>query len=589
MKRLLTLLVALCTLPAAADKAPLAVPVRASGGIVVSADALAARVGADVLRGGGNAVDAAVATAFALAVTHPSAGNVGGGGFLLVRDATGEAVAYDFREVAPAAATATMFLKDGRYDAALHHDSLLAVGVPGTVAGLHLAWSERGTRPWKRLIEPAIALARNGLTVSDGLARDLLGVREEFARHPPTLAQFSKDGSPLAAGDLLRQEDLARTLDRIASGGPDGFYRGLTARLIAEEMKRGGGLITEQDLAEYRPKKRVPLSGSYRGWQILSMPPPSSGGTALLQMLNVLEGYDVAASGFGSALTVHRMAEAMRRAFADRARLLGDPDFNDAAPWARLTSKEYASALRGTIRDDRASVSAPDSFDWPAESAETTHFSVIDGAGVAVALTYTLEDGYGVKRIVPGGGFLLNNEMGDFNPGPGLTDSTGLIGTPPNLAAPGKRMLSSMTPAIATKDGALLVMGAAGGRTIINTVLQVLVNLIDHGMNLQEAVDAPRVHHQWLPDRILVETHGLSPDSLALLAARGHALELGWAWGSRLQAAQRLPDGTLLGAADRRGADSGAVGAAPPRQRAAGIERSATSSGPSSPEPGSMR
>ncbi|HJS56707.1 MAG TPA: gamma-glutamyltransferase, partial [Vicinamibacteria bacterium] len=534
----------LMALPAVAAE-----PVRASGGMVATENGIAAGVGADVLRQGGNAVDAAIATAFAMAVTHPTAGNVGGGGFLVFRSAEGEAAAYDFRETAPAAASPTMFLKDGRYDAALHHESLFAVGVPGTVAGLHMAWSERGTRPWKGLLQPAIGLARDGFVVSDGLARSLLEVREDFAKHPPTLAQFSRDGRPLAAGDVLKQEDLARTLERIAERGRDGFYRGETARLIAEEMRRGSGLITEADLAAYEAQKRIPVKGSYRGWDILSMPPPSSGGTALLEILNVLEGYDLAASGYGSALSVHRMAEAMRRAFADRARFIGDPGFNDAAPWERLRSKEYAQELRRSIRDDRASTSSAQSFEWPRESDETTHFSVIDAAGNAVALTYTLEDGYGVKRVVPGAGFLLNNEMGDFNAGPGLTDATGLIGTPPNLAAPGKRMLSSMTPTIATKDGSVLALGAAGGRSIINTVVRVLVNVIDHGMNLQAAVDAPRFHHQWLPDQIVVESHGLSPDTLDLLKARGHVLKVGGDfWGGRLQAVQRQPDGTLLGA-----------------------------------------
>jgi gamma-glutamyltranspeptidase / glutathione hydrolase len=531
--------------------------------MVATENGIAASVGADVLREGGNAVDAAIATAFAMAVTHPSAGNVGGGGFLVFRSKEGEAAAYDFRETAPAAASPTMFLKDGRYDAALHHERLLAVGVPGTVAGLHMAWSERGTRPWKGLLQPAIGLARDGFVVSDGLARSLLEVREDFAKHPPTLAQFSRDGRPLVAGDVLKQADLARTFERIAERGRDGFYRGETARLIAEEMRTGSGLITEADLGAYEARKRTPVKGSYRGWDIVSMPPPSSGGTALLEILNVLEGYDLAASGYGSALSVHRMAEAMRRAFADRARFIGDPEFNDAAPWERLRSKEYAQELRRSIRDDRASTSSAQSFEWSRESDETTHFSVIDAAGNAVAMTYTLEDGYGVKRIVPGAGFLLNNEMGDFNAGPGLTDATGLIGTQPNLAAPGKRMLSSMTPTIATKDGAVLALGAAGGRSIISTVVRVLVNVIDHGMNLQAAVDAPRFHHQWLPDRIVVEEYGLSPDTQALLEGRGHVFG-GNLW-NRLQAVLRQPDGTLLGAADRRTPDSAAVGVSPPR------------------------
>lgn len=564
MKRLLLLPCCLLALPLHAG-APLSEPVRARGGMVASAEVIAAGVGAEVLREGGNAVDAALATAFALAVTHPTAGNVGGGGFLVYRSAAGEADAYDFREKAPAAARPEMFLRNGKYDADLHHDSLLAVGVPGTVAGLHLAWSERGTRPWKRLLEPAIALARDGFVISDGLARDLADSLVDFAKHPPTLAQFSREGTAYAAGDVLKQPDLARTLARIADQGPAGFYAGLTARLIGEEMKRGGGLIDEADLAAYRAAKRVPLRGSYRGWEIVSMPPPSSGGTALIEMLNIVEGYDIAASGFGSALTVHRMSEAMRRAYADRARLLGDPDANPDMPVARLTSKQYATSLRATIRDDRASVSSPDSFAWAEEPAHTTHLSVIDAAGNAVALTFTLEDDYGVKRIVPGAGFLLNNEMGDFNAGPGLTDGSGLIGTPPNLAAPGKRMLSSMTPTIASKDGSVLALGAAGGRRIITTVAQVLLNVVDHGMNLQDAVNAPRFHHQWLPDRILLESHGFSPDTQERLAERGHTLRLGWDYSSRLQAVLRQPDGTLLGAADPRSPDRAAVGVLPPR------------------------
>jgi gamma-glutamyltranspeptidase/glutathione hydrolase len=548
------------------ERAPLSEPARGSGGMLASADRIAAGIGATVLREGGNAVDAAVATAFALAVTHPTAGNVGGGGFLVLRRASGDAEAWDFREMAPAAASATMFLKNGVYDEALHHDSLLAVGVPGTVAGLHLAWSERGSRPWAKLVEPAIALARDGFVIGDGLASDLAENLPAFAKHPPTLAQFSRSGQPYRSGEVLKQPDLARTLLRIAERGPAGFYSGETARLLAAEMKKEGGLVTEADLAAYKAKKRVPIRGTYRGWEIVSMPPPSSGGIALVEMLNVLEGYDLAASGFGSALSVHRMAEAMRRAYADRALFIGDPEANPDLPLARLTSKEYAATLRATIRDDRASVSRPDEFEFAAEEpAHTTHFSVIDAQGNAVALTFTLEDGYGVKRIVPGAGFLLNNEMGDFNAGPGLTNANGLVGTKPNLAAPGKRMLSSMTPTITAKDGAVLALGAAGGRRIINTVLQGLVNVIDFGMNVQEAVDAPRIHHQWLPDRILVESYALSPDTQALLQARGHTLKLGWEYSSRMQAVMRLPDGRLFGAWDRRSEGGGAPSAQPPR------------------------
>jgi gamma-glutamyltranspeptidase/glutathione hydrolase len=364
-------------------------------------------------------------------------------------------------------------------------------------------------------------------------------------------------------GDLLQQPDLARTLQRIADKGPDGFYQGETAELIEKEMKRGGGLITRADLAAYRARQRVPLKGTYRGYEVLTMPPISSGGTALLEMLNVLEGYDLKQRGFGSAATVHLVAEAMRRAFADRARYLGDPEFNPglAETVARLTSKEYARSLARTIREDAASVSSPAAFEWPAEGAQTTHLSVIDADHNAVSLTYTLEDSYGSKIVVPGAGFLLNNEMGDFNAGPGLTTAEGLIGTDPNLAAPGKRMLSSMTPAILARDGQpFLVIGSPGGRTIINTVLLTILNVVDFGMNVQQAIDAPRFHHQWLPDRIMYERFGLSPDTLALLKARGHTLvefdSQGVAEGILYDPKADVIDG----ASDRRAPDGAAIG-----------------------------
>jgi gamma-glutamyltranspeptidase/glutathione hydrolase len=546
---------------AMAPGARAATPVRAKHGMVVSQHVLASQVGADALQAGGTAIDAAVATAFALAVVHPVAGNVGGGGFLLWRAPDGRAEFYDFREQAPAAAHPALFLRDGRYDAERHHESHLSVGVPGTVAGLHLAWKEHGKLPWKRLVEPAIALARDGFVVSDGLARSLREFLPDFERHAPTLAQFTRAGKPYEAGDLLRQPDLARTLERIAEQGPEGFYRGETARLIEAEMRRGGGILTAADLLDYRVKKRAAVTGSYRGYEVISAPPPSSGGTALVTMLNILEGYDLRASGFGAALTVHRVAEAMRRAFADRARHLGDPDFNPDLPLARLTSKTHADELRRTIRDGRASTSSPASFDWPVESSETTHLSVVDAQRGAVSLTYTLEDNYGVKMIVPGAGFLMNNEMGDFNAGPGLTTADGLIGTAPNLAAPGKRMLSSMTPTILTKDGRpFLVVGSPGGRTIINTVLLTILNVIDFGMNVQAAVDAKRFHHQWLPDRLSYEAFGLSPDTLELLRARGHALnEIGLQGVAEAIVYDAAAD-VLEGAADRRRPDGAAVG-----------------------------
>lgn len=537
-------------------------PVRAKKGMVVSQDLSASQVGAEVLKEGGSAVDAAVATAFALAVTHPSAGNIGGGGLLLFRPASGEPIAYDFREVAPAGASPTMFLTDGRYDSARHHESILAVGVPGSVAGLHLAWQSHGKLPWRRLMDPAIRLARDGFAVTDALARSLKGVLPEMQAYPASRAQFSRNGTAYEAGDILRQPELARTLERIAERGPAGFYQGETAELIEKEMKARGGLITRQDLKAYQAKRRTPLRGTYRGHEVIAMPPVSSGGTALLEMLNILEDYDLAGKGHGSAATVHLIAEAMRRAFADRARHLGDPDFNPEMPVSRLVSKEYAAALRRSLREDRASISSPQSFEWPLESDETTHLSVIDAERNAVSLTTTLEDSYGSKLVVPGAGFLLNNEMGDFNAGPGLTSDTGLIGTEPNLARPGKRMLSSMTPTILAKDGQVfMAIGSPGGRTIINTVLLTILNVIDFGMNIQDAIDAPRFHHQWLPDRIRHEALGWSPDTLALLAARGHALSIeadhqGIAQGILLN----QKEGVLEGGADRRWPDSAAVG-----------------------------
>ena len=529
--------------------------------MVVAADPFAAEAGLEALRAGGNAVDAAVTTAFVLAVTYPTAGNVGGGGFLVHRAASGDAAAYDFRETAPAAASPEMFMPGGAYDAGLHHDSHVAVGVPGSVAGLHRAWTDHGRLPWRRLVEPAIALARDGFILSHERAASLAAVLPRMARYPAAVAAFSNGGEPYSAGDRLRQPDLAATLERIADQGPAGFYAGRTAELLAREMAANGGLITLADLAAYAPRVREPVRGAYRGHTVLSMPPPSSGGVALVQMLNVLEGWDLRAAGHGSAANVHRIAEAMRRAFADRARFLGDPDFNRLMPVARLTSKAYAAQLRATIGPHRASVSGPDRFAWPPAGQETTHLSVVDAERNAVALTTTLEQSYGSKIVVPGAGFLLNNEMGDFNAGPGLTTAAGLIGTPPNLAEPGKRMLSSMTPAIVARDGRLvLVTGSPGGRTIINTVLHTILNVVDFAMNVQEAVDAPRFHHQWLPDELRYEQRGLSPDTRMLLEERGHTLVAQERQGAVQAIAVDAETGLLAGGADRRRAGSTAAG-----------------------------
>jgi gamma-glutamyltranspeptidase/glutathione hydrolase len=386
-------------------------------------------------------------------------------------------------------------------------------------------------------------------------------VLPQLRKYPASLAQFSKNGTPYAAGDILRQPDLARSLERIAEQGPAGFYEGETARLIVEDMKANDGLITLADLKAYEAKRRAVVTGTYRGFGIIGMPPPSSGGIAVIQALNILEGYDLAANGPGSARNAHLMAEAMRRVFADRARHVGDPDFNPELPLARLISKEHAAELRRTINPAKASKSASDRFEWPYESQETTHFSVVDAQRNAVALTYTLEYGYGSRIVVPGAGFLLNNEMGDFNAVPGLTDETGLIGTTPNLARPGKRMLSSMSPTILTKDGQLfMVTGAMGGRTIINSVLNTIVHAVDFGFNAQEAIDAPRLHHQWLPDRIAHERNDFSPDTLNLLRGMGHTLvELPFQ-GIAEAIILNPKDGILEGGVDRRLPDGFAAG-----------------------------
>ncbi len=536
-------------------------PARAKLGMVVTQSNIASEVGFKVIEDGGNAIDAAVASAFALAVTHPTAGNIGGGGFIVYRPAAGEPVSYDFREVGPSRSSPEMWLTDGKYDFEKHHNSHLSVGVPGTVAGLHLAWKDQGSKPWKELMQPAIVLARDGFEISHGLARSLESTLPRFKKYPASLAQFSKNGAPYEAGEILKQPDLARTLTRIADQGPAGFYEGETAALIEKEMKANNGLITMADLKAYQAKKRSVVKGTYRGYDIMGMPPPSSGGMAVVQMLNVLEGFDLKSMGYGSAQSIHLITESMRRAFADRARYLGDPDFISDIPLPTLISKDYAAGLRKTINPNKASKSSTTSFSWPTESPETTHLSIVDAKRNAVAMTYTLESGYGSKIVVPGAGFLLNNEMGDFNAAPDLTDETGLIGTPANLARPGKRMLSSMSPTIIARDGQLyMVTGTLGGRTIINTVLTTILNVIDFGMNAQEAVDAGRLHHQWLPDTLSMERYGFSADTIKALQAMGHTIREGGNQGVEQVIVNNTKEGMLEGGVDRRSPDGGAAG-----------------------------
>ena len=559
------LLLTACNTPAAAtsDLSVAHGVLRTEAGMVVSAYPHASRAGAEVLRAGGNAVDAAIATGFALAVTHPSAGNIGGGGFMVIRFPDGRSTVMDFREKAPLRAHPGMFVdENGEYSYRIHHRSHLAVGVPGTVAGFALAHEEHGTADWAGLVEPSMALARDGFEVSERLAGSLAGRLEAFRDYPATFAQFSRDGEPYAPGDILVQTDLAATLQRIRDRGRDGFYAGETARLLAEEMERGGGWITEEDLARYRAVEREPVRGTYRGHDVISMAPPSSGGTALVQMLNVLEGFGLAAMGANTPAHAHHLVEAMRRAFRDRARFLADPDFADV-PVDRLTGKAYAEEIRATIEAHAASASSPaDVAAGPgSESDETTHYSVVDADGMAVAVTYTLEGGYGSYITVPGAGFLLNNEMGDFNARPGLTDERGLIGTEPNLARPEQRMLSSMAPTILARDGELVaVIGSPGGRTIINTVLQIVVNVADFGMSPAAAVAAKRLHHQWLPDVARLEEGYMTEADAAVLAAMGHEI----AWSRRQGIAHCIfvdpGTGLLVGVPDPRDGDGTAAG-----------------------------
>lgn len=543
-------------------------PVTAPNGMVVSTQYLASEVGRDILAQGGNAVDAAVATAFALAVVHPSAGNIGGGGFLVYHGADGEVTAFNFREKAPLAATEDMMLnEDGSISSANRHVNLLSTGVPGTVAGLVLAHERLGSLPWSLLVQPAVRLAEEGFPFTrnlSGFQQRLLDRVQDDAIYQSSVDAFLKPGGEKhEAGELLVQADLAETLKRIRDHGRDGFYAGETARLMAEFMSEWGGLITEEDLAAYEAVEQAPIHGTYRGNDVYAMSPPSSGGIALITMLNILEEYDLASLGHNSAAYLHLVTEAMRRAYADRAQFVGDPAFNPDMPVDWLTSKEHADDLRASISTRRSSESDSSAFNGPLpfESEETTHFSVVDADGNMVSLTYTLEFGYGNSIVVDGAGFLLNNEMGDFNPKPGYTDRRGNIGTDPNLVAPQKRMLSSMTPSIVARDGKpILAIGSPGGRTIINTVLQVILNVIDHEMNVAQAVEAPRIHHQWLPDRSSFEAGYFTQDTIDRYERYGHEVTFRGSQGRAMGIIIDYQNGVLHGAADSRSYKGRAVG-----------------------------
>lgn len=504
--------------------------VAAEHGMVVAQEKFSAQIGADVLRRGGNAVDAAVATGFAMAVTYPRAGNIGGGGFMVIHSADrNEDIAIDYRETAPAATTPQIFLgADGKPDTAKSRDSALGVGVPGTVAGLALALDKYGSGRFTlaQLLAPAIALARDGFVVSDDIADTLPSWHRRLARWPSSARIFSRpDGTPLGAGDRLVQADLAETLTVIAARGPRGFYEGPVAEKLARAVTDAGGIMTPADLNSYQAVIRTPVRGTYRGYDIVSMPLPSSGGVVLVETLNILEGFQLADLKQGSAASLHLLIESMKRAYADRARFLGDPAFVDA-PTDRLTAKDYAAKLRATMSAERATPSKElvSAVPAPREGSNTTHFSVVDARGNAVSNTYTLNFSYGVGLVADGTGVLLNNELDDFTAAVGASNAYGLVGFEANLPGPGKRPLSSMSPTIVLKDGKpVLVTGSPGGSRIISTVLQVVVNVLDYRMDVAAAVAAPRLHHQWMPDEVRLE-RGFPDEVLRQLKTMGHAV-----------------------------------------------------------------
>ncbi|MFC3879752.1 gamma-glutamyltransferase [Algoriphagus namhaensis] len=532
-------------------------------GMVVSDHHLSSEVGVSILKKGGNAIDAAVATALSLAVTHPEAGNIGGGGFIVFMKADGDVTTFDFREKAPLAASPTMFLdENGEIRDNSNHKGLLSVGVPGTVAGLYQAHQKYGKLPWGELVQPAIDQAKNGFPMSFGLYRAALQVSKRDSSYD-ILQNFFRgpDGEVVAPGELWKQPALAQTLEAIRDQGRDGFYKGAVAEEIERYMKANGGIITQEDLAKYEAVERKPVKTTFKDFEIFSMPPPSSGGVALIEIMNLMEEADISKIEFNSTAYVHLVAEAMRRAFADRAEFLGDPDFNPEMPIDHLISKDFAKSRFENLDLTQASKSDSSKFGQLYGGDHTTHFSVIDKDGNAISLTYTLENSYGAGMGSDKLGFIFNNEMGDFNPVPGITTSTGQIGSDPNLVAPEKRMLSSMTPTIVAKDHKpYLVIGSPGGRTIINTVFQTVLNVLAYDMRIDRAIEAMKIHHQWLPDRILYERNLLSPDTRDALEAMGHTLipttNIGVLMGITYDARLRA----YVGAADSASEDGAAKG-----------------------------
>ena len=547
-------------------------PVYGQAGMVAAQHLIAAEIGAAVLAEGGSAVDAAIATGFTLAVTLPRAGNIGGGGFMLVYDAeSDETTAIDYREMAPLRATRDMFLdENGDADPELSRNSLLASGVPGTVAGFWHAHQQYGRLPWSRLLEPAIKLASEGIVVTHDLATQLARRKERNCRNAATCGYFYKaDGALYEFGERLVQADLAATLQLIADEGPDAFYKGAIADKIVAVMEAGGGLIDRESLAAYKPAIREAISTNYRGYEVVTMPPPSSGGVHVLQMLNVLSHFPIAEMGRGSADKLHVLAEVMRLAYADRSKHLGDPDFYDV-PLKWLLSEEYAAELAATIDMQRARPSSEVAPGVPPvhESEDTTHFSVMDAAGNVVANTYTLNGSYGSAISVAGAGFLLNNEMEDFVSKPGTPNMFGLLGDEANAVEALKRPLSSMSPVIVFQDGKpWFATGSPGGARIITAVLQMIVNMIDHGMNIADAAHRPRIHHQWYPDKLTIEV-GFGVDTIRLLEARGHVVDVRGSTYTSLQSVA-YKDGLFRGAAGPRRPNSGAAAPRPPLDSAA--------------------
>ena len=532
-------------------------------GMVTSRSVYASRAGIEIMKQGGNAVDAAVATAFALAVTYPDAGNLGGGGFAVIRLKDGKVVTLDNREKAPEAATTNMYLdKNGKVIKGLSLNTLKASGVPGSVDGYIRMLDKYGTLPLKKVIAPAIKLARDGFPLSHDMALQFAAVLPKMKDHPASIQKFSHDGVPYKDGEIFRQPDLAQTLMRIADNGRDGFYKGMTAKMIVAEMERGGGLITMKDLADYKSVWRDPIHGTYRGYDIWGMAPPSSGGILVVQILNMLEPYNLRQLGWHSAQAIHLIVEAERRAYADRAKYLGDPAFFKV-PVSHLISKAYAKKRMADVKTREATPSSQvGAGKWPhSEDMETTHFSVTDKDGMMVSFTTTLNSGFGNKIVVPGTGMLLNNEMNDFSIKPNTPNQFGLLGAEANKVEPGKRMLSSMSPTIVTKDGKpFLAVGSPGGSTIITTTLQVIINVIDYHMDIADAVSLPRFHHQWKPDVVMYEPWGISPDTLRILKSHGYHMRLA-RWGRGIGDANCIEyrDGAMYGIKDPRN-EGGAVG-----------------------------